>query len=295
VTDEPVSAYVQAVGKHPAVYQEFVAWGQYLPGITADATAAHARQMMAIGTGFGAREAITPAGIAAGRGDAWLTGLNKAIFESHNVTYVRLMAEMDGYWNFYSAFNADGSARDAAHAAAQYRRAWKRVTLILRGGRLRTIDARLRRLRMPALAARHDLPRPKVAMLWVPESAPGDPAVPGNSPRNYWPGPRWVDWVGTDFYSRFPNFRGLTSLYNSYPGLPFVFGEYALWGADDPGFADRLLGWIRRHPRVRMLVYNQGARATGPFRLWRYPKAAHALRRLLASPRFPAYAPEWAP
>jgi hypothetical protein len=99
VTDEPVSAYVQAVGKHPAVYQEFVAWGQYLPGITADATAAHARQMMAIGTGFGAREAITPAGIAAGRGDAWLTGLNKAIFESHNVTYVRLMAEMDGYWN----------------------------------------------------------------------------------------------------------------------------------------------------------------------------------------------------
>ena len=39
----PVAEYVAAVGKHPPVYEEFVAWGEYLPGITAEAAAARAR------------------------------------------------------------------------------------------------------------------------------------------------------------------------------------------------------------------------------------------------------------
>src|SRR2546421_7512344 len=59
VTDKPVASYVQAAGKHPAVYQEFVAWGQYLPGITQDAINARARMMMAITTAYGS-QAITP-------------------------------------------------------------------------------------------------------------------------------------------------------------------------------------------------------------------------------------------
>jgi hypothetical protein len=42
VSFEPVSAYMSAVGKHPAVFQEFLAWGQYLPGI-AQAGAGRAR------------------------------------------------------------------------------------------------------------------------------------------------------------------------------------------------------------------------------------------------------------
>ena len=46
-----------------------------------------------------------------------------------------------------------------------------------------------------------------------------------------------------------------------------MFGEWALWGGDDPGFVDRLFGFISSHPRVRMALYNQGARTDGPFRL----------------------------
>ena len=42
-----------------------------------------------------------------------------------------------------------------------------------------------------------------------------------------------------------------------------------------------------------MLVYNQGIEQDGPFRLARYPNTARELRRLLASPKFPALAPEW--
>jgi hypothetical protein len=293
VTGAPVSAYEHAVGKHPAVYQVFSAWGEYLPGIFQDAERAHARLMIHITTASGTSEMITPGGIARGQGDAWLIALNRAAYASGVVTYVRLMAEMDNWNNPYSAFGAYGP-RDGDHSPAAYKRAWKRVTLIMRGGSLASIDASLHRLGMPGLATSEDLPRPKTSMLWVPMSA-GSPDLPGNEPRDYWPGRPWVDWVGTDFYSKFPNFSGLSALYAAYPRQPFVFGEYALWGADDPGWVRQLFAWISSHPRVRMLIYNQGLDPNGPFRLSQYPAAASALRNALASPRYPAYAPELAP
>jgi hypothetical protein len=287
-----VSAYEQAVGKHPAVYQVFSAWGEYLPGIFQDAQRARARLMIHITTASGTTEMITPGAISRGEGDPWLIALNQAAFDSGLVTYVRLMAEMDNWNNPYGAFGASGR-RDAEHSPAAFKRAWKRVALIMRGGSIARIDAQLRDLGMPALRTAHDLPRPKVAMLWVPMSA-GSPDVAGNEPRDYWPGRRWVDWVGTDFYSKFPNFSGLTALYDAYPRQPFVFGEYALWGSDDPGWVRELFAWIRSHRRVRMLIYNQGLDPNGPFRLDDYPGAARTLRQELGSAAFPAYAPEFA-
>ena len=296
VAGQPISDYDQATGKHPAVYQEFLAWGQYVPAITADAVNAHSRLMIMIGTRFGTQELITPEGIARGQGDGWLISLRNAVASSGVVTYVRLMAEMDGYWNAFSAFNENGTPRDAAHSSAWYRQAWRRVTLIFRGGSVAHINAVLRRLRLPRLnaAGATALPAAKVAMLWVPQVAPGDPDVAGNQPSNYWPGRAWVDWVGTDFYSFAPNFSGLNAFYNSYPGMPFVFGEYAVGETpDDPGFIGRLFGWAASHPRVRMLIYNQGVNPVGPFRLYRFPRSVAALRRALAGPRFPAFAPEF--
>ncbi len=292
VAGQPISAYERATGKHPAVYQVFSAWGEYLPGIFRDAERAHARLMIHITTASGSREMITPGAVARGAGDSWLIALNQAAYDSGLVTYVRLMAEMDGYWNFYSAFDSSGP-RDADHSTAAFKRAWKRVALIMRGGRLVSIDARLRGLEMPPLRTNHDLPRPRVAMLWVPQSS-GSPDVAGNQPRDYWPGRPWVDWEVTDFYSKFPNFSGLSALYDAYPRQPFVFGEYALWGSDDAAWIRELFSWVRSHPRVRMLIYNQGLDVNGPFRLARYPRAAAALRHELAGRSFPAYAPEWA-
>jgi len=75
VATKPVSAYTSTVHKHPAIYQEFVAWGQWLPGITADATDNRARMMIEITTAYGSTNRITPRGIADGSGDAWLIGL----------------------------------------------------------------------------------------------------------------------------------------------------------------------------------------------------------------------------
>jgi hypothetical protein len=293
VAFKPVSTYTAAVHKHPAVFEEFLAWGQYLPGIAQAGLDEHARLEIHITTGYGPREAITPAGIANGKGDAWLIGLNNALYETGNITYVRLMAEMNNANNPYSAYDAAGRSRGPSHSTAAYKKAWKRVTLIMRGGRLKNINATLKRLKMPRLHSSGDLPRPKVAMLWVPQSA-GTPNIPAQAPAAYYPGRPWVDWVGTDFYSKFPNFTGLTQLYNHYGGFPFTFGEYAFWDSGDPGFMDRLFAWIATHQRTRMLVYYQGAEVNGPFRLSHYPAGARELRRLLASAKFPAFAPEWA-
>ncbi len=296
VAGQPIQAYEAATGKHPAVYEEFLAWGQYVPGIAADAMGARARLMIMISTQSGAQEQITPAGIASGQGDAWLISLQNSLAASGLVTYVRLMAEMDGYWNAFSAFNANGSWRGAAHSSGEYKQAWRRVTLIMRGGSLAHIDAVLHRLGLPPLHARHDLPQARVAMLWVPQVAPGDPDVAGNQPGNYWPGRAWVDWVGTDFYSFAPNFAGLNAFYNAYPGFPFVFGEYAVGEtSDDPGFIDALFGWGAAHPRVRMMIYNMGVRTDGPFRLFRFPQSSRALRHAVAGSRFPAFASEFTP
>jgi hypothetical protein len=291
-TGAPAAVYERAVGKHPAVVQVFSAWGEYLPGIFATAAGAHSRLMIHVTTGSGPREVITPRAIADGQGDQWLLALGRAIAASGHPVYIRLMAEMNAYWNFYSAFNSDGSSRGDAHSTAAFRRAWKRVTLIMRGGALAHINPVLARLGMPALRTTHDLPAGRVAMLWVPQVA-GAPDVPGNRPRAYWPGRAWVDWVGTDFYSKFPNFTGLNSFYAAFGGKPFVFGEYALWGADDPGFVQRLFSWVGGHRRTRMLVYNEGMTAGGPFRLTRYPQAARALRKALASTRYPSFSADW--
>jgi hypothetical protein len=102
-----------------------------------------------------------------------------------------------------------------------------------------------------------------------------------------------VDWVGTDFYSRFADFTGLDALYAEYPQRPFAFGEWAIWGGDSPGFVAQLFNWVNSHRRVHMMLYNQGYIANGPFRLSGDRASSAAIRRLISPARFLAYTPEW--
>jgi hypothetical protein len=208
--------------------------------------------------------------------------------------YVRLFAEMDAYWNPYSAYNENGSFRGADHSTRAFKQAWRRITLILRGGPVTTLNAKLRALGLaPVRTSALTLPSAPVAMLWVPQVA-GAPDTPQNSPRAYYPGGRYVDWVGTDFYSKYPNFAGLNRFYSQFRGKPFVFGEWAIWGADNPVFVNELFGWVRAHRRVRMLMYNQGYKPTGALALGHYPASATAIARHLRSPLFEPFTPEWA-
>ena len=283
---------------HPAVFQQFATWGTRNEWFFSRTEAARSRLMVHISTirqPQGDGEVISPGAIASGEGDDWLLWLGDRIAHRGRPVYIRPMSEMNCWWNPYSAFDRSGRSRGAAHSTASYKRAWKRIVLILRGGDTATVNAELRKLRMPPVAtSASTLPPAPVSFQWVPQVA-GAPNTKRNAPRAYWPGSAYVDWVGTDFYSKFPNFAGLNRFYSQFRGKPFVFGEWAMWGADNPGFVRKLFSWSRSHPRTRMLIYNQGYVAKGVFRLHRYPRSAAALRKEMRSPRYPAFAPEWLP
>jgi hypothetical protein len=203
------------------------------------------------------------------------------------------MAEMDDYYNPYCGFNRDGSSRGPDYSPAAFRKAWKRTVLILRGGVVSQINGQLRRLGMPPVKSSHaTLPSAPVAFLWVPATF-GDPDIPANQPSDYYPGRAWVDWVGTDFFSKFPNWGPLSDFYRSFKGVPFAFGEWAVWGADNPSFVKQMFSWVGAHPRVRLLIYDQGYEARGPLSLPRHPLSAAALRRGLRRSVFAPFTAEW--
>ena len=276
-----LSAFARETGRQPDVFQVFTRWGN-VDWAFKHLDASGARTMLHLSTsdGPGTREVIAPAQIAAGRGDDFLVRFGRRLAERGTPLYLRLFAEMNGPWNPYCAFDANGRARPG-HSTRDFRRAWRRIALILRGGPKQRVDAALRRLGMPGVDGPEELARAPVALMWVPHNATAlDTAA--NQPRRYWPGGRYVDWVGTDFYGQNPNWGALERIYAQFPGKPFVFGEWALWGRDDPGFVRRVFAFARTHRRVRMLVYNQGGRQDGPFRLRRYPRARRVLRAMLA-------------
>jgi hypothetical protein len=281
------SAFERLTGSHPSVFQFFGGWNQTTSYMFEGAQTAHARLMIHLPTVRGTTQQITPKGIATGRGDTYLYKLNRRIADYGGVTYIRLMSEMDGNWNAYCAFTASGRSKGPAYSTKMFRQAWRRTVLIVRGGPLASLNAKLHRLHMPPIdTGGRDLPAPQVSFLWVPQVA-GAPDTRANSPRAYWPGGAYVDWVGTDFYSKFPNWGGLERFYRGRPWAhkPFAFAEWAIWGADNPSYVHRLFAWSRSHRRVRMLLYNQG-KPGGVFRLDHYPRSRKALRSELRAHRF---------
>jgi hypothetical protein len=293
-----IQRYAGMAGKHPAVFEAYMTWNTPTRWLANPDSEFRARLALHLSTaaGYGQPGVISPQGIALGGSDRFLVNLNRDLARSGRVVYVRIMAEMNGYWNPYAAFAADGAFRGADHAPHAYIEAWRRTVLILRGGRVRRINRALRALGLPPINARvrprTRLPHPKLAFLWVPQDA-GSPDIAANAPGAYWPGGAYVDWVGTDFYASYPRFDLLSRYYAAYPGKPFVISEFALYGVDDPGFVHALFGWVRAHPRVRMLNYYQGWGASGPADLSHYPRARAALRSELGSPRYLAYPPEY--
>jgi hypothetical protein len=306
--------FADQVGAHPAVLQDFFHWrvplttgALYRWGIT------DTRGVLSLSTATGAGvEMITPQQIAEGRDDRYILRLARTIAESGQTVYIRLMAEMNGHWNPYSAFNADGSARHNGHSTHWFKRAWRRFALIVRGGSRRRINERLVRMGLPRIlraGSQNDpvyvggpegiplpvperLPEPRVAMMWVPQSF-GSPNIAGNQPPDYWPGGRFVDWVGIDIYSKFAGaFDEGKAFFRRYDRWPFVIGEYGPWDNDHSGsFTNALLRWAERHKRVKMVIYYRGVDPDNAYNLQHYPGAQRVLRRHLDKRRWDEYAP----
>ena len=91
------------------------------------------------------------------------------------------------------------------------------------------------------------LPSPRVAMMWVPQSF-GSPNIAGNQPADYWPGGKYVDWVGLRHLLRVRGrLRRRQGLLARLRHKPFVIGEYGPWDNDTGGsFTGALLRWAER-------------------------------------------------
>jgi hypothetical protein len=293
-------SFARAVGKHPPVIETYHPWGNSLHEAIPRWRAVRARPILHISTVEGdGREVITPRGIALGKGDDYLLRLNRS-FARHNMrAYIRPLGEPNRCLNAYTAVDCGGSPRPSRYSTHWYRQAFRRIYLLVHGaGRRRTVNAKLRDLGLPKIRRRQGreprrLPKAPVAVIWSPLPG-GSPKVKGNRPGDYFPGRRWVDWVGTDFYSRYQHWRDLNRFYRRFAerrDRPFALTEWGVWGADAPRFVHQLFTWVRRHKRTRMLVYYQDFGSSNAFRIQNYPASLDVLRRKVASSRWPSHAP----
>ena len=121
------------------------------------------------------------------------------------------------------------------------------------------------------------------------------PEVPGNQPSAYWPGGRFVNWVGADIYSKFASpgvLAALQGFYRRWHHWPFVIGEYSPWDNDYGGsFTRHLFKWALHHGRVRALIYYRSVFANNEFDINHWPAARHVIRHFLNKHRFDPYAP----
>jgi hypothetical protein len=282
-------------GKHPALLQTFHPWGNSLNVAFERWRETETRPILHISTADDQTlaEIITPQQIALGAGDNYLLQLNDFFYERGLPAYIRPLGEPNRCLNVWSAVNCDGSQKGGEHTAYWYKQAFRRIAAIVRGGQtLEGINATLAGIGLPPLNRTKGpnpsvLPPAPVGIIWSPLPG-GSPRVRGNFPGNYWPGSRWVDWVGTDFYSQYPVWKDLNRFYagKQWRGKPVAVTEWAVSGSDEPRFVKQLVAWTAKRPRVRMLVYYQGFDSGNQYDLRLYPRTANTLRLKLRRPNF---------
>ncbi len=294
--------FSRSVGKHPPVIQTYHQWGNSWEKSMPRWRAVKARPMIHITTrADSGEELITPRQIARGRGDDYLIRINTQAARRKLRIYLRPLGEPNRCLNYYAGVDCSGNVRGGDYAFKWYRSAFRRIAIITRGGAKRgTINARLKRIGLPKVqnvGAAKRLPRvlrrAPVSMIWSPLPA-GSPTVRANRPASYWPGKKWVDWVGTDFYNRYNDWKHLANFYDRWAlgkNKPLALTEFGLWGSDGPGFVKRIFAFARKRSKVRMMVYYQDFGSSNSFRIQNFPRGRKMLARFLNKRRFPSFAP----
>ncbi len=233
---------------------------------------------------YGHTVTATPEGIAKGRKDGFLFHLNADIAAyPGSLFYLRPFPEMNGYWESNCAYNQNGTLRPSYDSTAWSRKAFARIAIITRGGTADEINARLARLHLPRIS--RDLPvnTPKLQIVWNPQGF-GSPDLPGNSANAYYPGNAYVDVVADDLYDiagHGATWAAAQKLYDSHPTKAFGFGEWGLWGIDDPAFIHEMAGWVRTHHRLVLLAWFNYS----PGSIWDLrdkPRSAAAYRKYIS-------------
>jgi hypothetical protein len=279
-----VARFASLTGQRPQVGHTIVGWGQ---GATWGAKFARLFAtmgdvpMLAFGASARGREAITPAQIATGKGDAYLVALNAAIAARAAPIYVRPLGEMNGYWNTYCAFTKDGRAKPE-HSTADFKKAFARIYLIVHGGPAVVVNAKLHRLGMPPVPGDLALnPAPVTKVIWNPQGY-GAPDIPANRAQAYYPGDKFVDVVGNDLYDQGgkAEWAANEALYNAHPSKSYAIPEWGLWGIDDPLFVLKMAAFVKTHRRVELISYFN-SKPGSIFDLASKPKSLAAYRKAI--------------
>ena len=300
-TTTEFNEFAGLIGKHPALLETFHPWGNSLNQAYERWRETATRPILHISTADDQtlQELITPAQIALGYGDNYLLQLND-FFAKHGLpAYIRPLGEPNRCLNPWTAVNCNGTQRGGEHTTGWYKQAFRRISLIVKGGMtLEQMNVTLAEIGLPPVNRTKGpppttLPVAPVSIIWSPLPG-GSPRVKGNYPGNYWPGSRWVDWVGTDFYSQYPVWTDLNRFYagKQWKRKPFGIAEWGVYGTDEPRFAKQLVAWTAKRQRVRMFVYYTGfgTPAENTYDLGHYPRAANTLRLKVRRPNFLSYA-----
>ena len=299
-TTQDFEGFSALLAKHPALLETFHPWGNSLNAAFERWRETSTRPILHIASADDQTlsELITPEQIAVGVGDDYLLQINDFFFKHGLPAYIRPLGEPNRCLNAWSAFNCDGTPKGGEHTTYWYKQAFRRISTIVRGaGTLEEVNATLAEAGLPPINRTKGpppaaLPPAPVSVIWSPLPG-GSPRVKGNFPGDYWPGARWIDWVGTDFYSEYPVWKDLQRFYAAkrWRRKPFSLTEWAVSGEDDPRFVKQLIAWTAKRPRVRMLVYYQGfGQGENPYDLSRYPRTTNTLRLKTRRPNFLQYA-----
>jgi hypothetical protein len=233
---------------------------------------------------YGRPVTARPEGIAKGKNDAFLFRLNDVIANyPGTLFYLRPFPEMNGYWESNCAYNQNGTLRPAYNSTAWSRKAFARIAIITRGGTADEINAKLAKLRLPKITRDLPVTTPKLQVVWNPQGF-GSPDLPGNSANAYYPGNAYVDVVADDLYDiagHGATWAAAQKLYDSHPSKPFGFGEWGLWGIDDPSFVRQMASWAHTHRRLVLLAYFSG-RPGSVWDLHSKPGSAAAYRNYIS-------------
>jgi len=275
--------FVRQTGQDSQVRQLFLGWGQGSSWGSPFAELFAGLKpipMIHIGTdrGRARAEVMTPAGIAAGRGDAYLVALNQAIAAYGGQVYVRVLAEMNNPKNLYAPTRPNGSSKGPSHSPAAYRQAFRRAYLILHGGQ---IDAELRRLGQPAVDGELAVnPATALTVIWNPIA--GLDVRSTRPAQAFYPGDPYVDMVGNDMFATrvgVASHAANEALYRAHPGKPYALPEWGL-SIDDPGFVKRICTFLKTRPRTKLAAYYD-ARPGSAYDLGRKPAARAEYRRCI--------------
>jgi len=218
---------------------------------------------------------ISTRAIAQGQGDAHLLGLAQAISDSGKPVFLRPLGEMNNTLNPYC-----GCRGSSANSPKWFRKAFQRIYVVMHGGTADQINAKLRRLGMPGVSA--DVPEnpyPHLTVIWNP-LAVGEPPVAHNSFRDYFPGLKFFDIYGNDYYD-FGSYAFVRTndLYKAYPSKPYAIPEWGLT-PDDPAFVQAMAGFVKSHRRVKFIGFYNG-RNGGRLDLAGKPRARAAYKRFI--------------